>query len=93
MEITDIRIRKATANDKIKAYVSVTFDDCFAVHDIKIIKGRDGFFIAMPNSKTTAGDYKDVFHPINTEFRSVIQKKILGKYDSGNTTVDVSVEY
>jgi stage V sporulation protein G len=93
MEITDIRIRKAAENDKVKANVSVTFDDCFAVHDIKIMKGRDGFVIAMPNRKIATGEYKDVVHPINTEFRSIIQKKILEKYDSENKADDISVGY
>ena len=81
MEITDIVIRKVTNNDKLKAYVTVTFDDCFAVYNIKIIKSRDGLFIAMPSRKTAAGEYKDVVHPINPKFRAEIQKKILEKYD------------
>ena len=81
MEITDIVIRKITDDGKLKAYVTVTFDDCFVVHNIKIINGHDGFFIAMPSRKTASGEYKDVVHPINPEFRTEIQKKILEKYD------------
>jgi len=81
MEITEIMVRKVADDGKVKAYVTVTFDDCFVVHNIKIINGHDGFFIAMPSRKTAAGEYKDVAHPINPEFRAKIQKKILEKYD------------
>ena len=93
MEITDIRIRKVIDNLKMKAYVTVTFDDCFVVHNVKIIKGQDGFFIAMPSRKTASGEYKDVAHPINPNFRAEMQEKILEKYDSGNIADDLSVEY
>ena len=93
MEITDIRIRKVADNPKMKAYVTVTFDDCFVVHNVKIIKGQDGFFIAMPSRKTATGEYKDVAHPINPNFRAEMQEKILEKYDSGNIADDISVEY
>ena len=84
MELTDIKVRKEAYNDKLKAYVTVTFDDCFVVHNIKVIEGRDGFFIAMPSRKTAAGEYKDVAHPITPEFRTEIQKRILEEYESSN---------
>lgn len=84
MEITDIRVRKVTGGGKPKAYVTVTFDDCFVVHNIKIIEGKTGIFIAMPSRKTRAGEYKDVAHPIHPEFRAELQKRILEKYDSGD---------
>ncbi|MDR0323790.1 MAG: septation regulator SpoVG [Treponema sp.] len=84
MEITDIRVRKVTGGGKPKAYVTVTFDDCFVVHNIKIIEGKTGVFIAMPSRKTRAGEYKDVAHPIHPEFRAELQKRILEKYDSGD---------
>ena len=92
MEITDIRVRKVTSEGKLKAYVTVTFDDCFVVHNVKIIEGKTGVFIAMPSRKTRAGDYKDVAHPIHPEFRAEMQQKILDKYDSGNVQDDESVE-
>jgi stage V sporulation protein G len=92
MEITDIRVRKVTGEGKLKAYVTVTFDDCFVVHNVKIIEGKSGVFIAMPSRKTRAGEYKDVAHPINPEFRAGLQKKILEHYDSGNVEDDLSVE-
>ena len=81
MEITDIRIRRVGADGKLKAYVTVTFDDCFVVHNVKVIEGKNGAFIAMPSRKTKAGDYKDVAHPINSEFRNVLQDKILDAYN------------
>jgi len=92
MEITDIRIRKVTSEGKLKAYVTVTFDDCFVVHNVKIIEGKSGVFIAMPSRKTRAGEYKDVAHPIHPEFRASLQKKILEVYDSGNVEDDPGVE-
>ena len=80
MEITDIRIRRVGAEGKLKAYVTVTFDDCFVVHNVKVIEGKNGAFIAMPSRKTKAGDYKDVAHPINSDFRNALQEKILEAY-------------
>lgn len=81
MEITDIRVRKVNTDGKLKAYVTVTFDDCFVVHNVKVIQGESGVFIAMPSRRTKSGEYKDVAHPINTEFRNKLQDKILEEYD------------
>ena len=81
MEITDIRIRRVGADGKLKAYVTVTFDDCFVVHNIKVIEGKNGAFIAMPSRKTKTGEYKDVAHPINSDFRSRLQTDILSAYE------------
>ena len=92
MEITDIRVRKVAGEGKLKAYVTITFDNCFVVHNVKIIEGKTGVFIAMPSRKTRAGDYKDVAHPITPEFRADMQKKVLDKYDSGAVVDDNSVE-
>jgi len=80
MEITDIRIRKVAADGKLKAYVTVTFDDCFVVHNVKVIEGKNGAFIAMPSRKTKTGEYKDVAHPINSDFRGMLQSRILDEY-------------
>jgi len=82
MEITDIRIRQMTHDEKMKAVVSVTFDNCFVVHDIKIIDGQDRLFIAMPSRKTPDNEYKDIAHPINMETRELLQSRILEKYQS-----------
>lgn len=82
MEITDIRIRRVEAEGKLRAYVTVTFDDSFVVHNVKIIDGRNGAFIAMPSRKTKTGEYKDVAHPINSDFRGRLQERILEEYSA-----------
>lgn len=82
MNITDIRIRKITSEGKMKAIVSVTIDDMFVVHDMKVIEGQNGLFVAMPSRKTPDGEYKDIAHPINTEAREMIQGKILEAYEN-----------
>ena len=82
MEITDIRTRQITQEGKMKAVVSVTFDNCFVVHDIKIIEGTDKLFIAMPSRKTPENEYKDIAHPINMEMRELLQQRIIDKDES-----------
>ena len=81
MTITDVRIRKIATEVKMKAIVSVTFDNEFVVHDIKIIEGQNGLFIAMPSRKTPDGEFKDIAHPINTDTREKIQTSILEAYE------------
>jgi len=81
MEITDIRIKKVSTEGKLKAYVTVTFDDCFVVHNLKIISGKAGTFIAMPSRRTKTGEYKDIAHPINSAFRQSIQSRIITEYN------------
>lgn len=81
MEVTDVRIRKITEEGKMKAIVSVTFDDEFVVHDIKIIEGLNGLFIAMPSRKMADGEFRDIAHPINSETRSKIQDAIFEEYE------------
>ena len=80
MQITDVRIRKVEKEGKMKAVVSITIDEEFVVHDIKIIEGEKGLFIAMPSSKAADGEYRDIAHPINSDTRDRIQKLILEKY-------------
>ena len=82
MEITDIRIRKIDAEGKMKAVVSITFDNEFVVHDIKVIESQNGLFIAMPSRKTPDGEFRDIAHPINAAMREKIQTIILDKYQS-----------
>lgn len=82
MEITDIRIRRTNTEGKMKAVVSVTFDNALVVHDIKIIEGIEKMFIAMPSRKTMDGEYKDIAHPINTDMREKLQAAILDKYET-----------
>jgi stage V sporulation protein G len=83
MEITDIRIKRVESDNKLKAYVTITFDNCFVVHNLKIIMGQFGRFVAMPSRKTRDGEFKDIAHPINSEFRRRIQSRILEEFDKG----------
>lgn len=80
MQITDVRIRKVEKEGKMKAVVSITIDEEFVVHDIKIIEGEKGLFIAMPSRKAADGEYRDIAHPINSNTRDRIQNLILEKY-------------
>ncbi|MCD8372236.1 MAG: septation regulator SpoVG [Clostridia bacterium] len=81
MKISYVRIRLVSKEDnKLRAVASITIDDCFAVHDIKIIEGNDGVFIAMPSRKTNDGEYKDIAHPLNTETRDMIKQAVLKAY-------------
>ena len=81
MQISEIRIRKVAAEGKLKAYVTVTFDGCFVIHNVKIIEGKTGYFIAMPSRKTGDGEYKDIAHPIKTETREELIKVILSAFE------------
>ena len=81
MRITDVRVRKMTQDSKMKAIVSITIDDEFVVHDIKVIEGEKGLFIAMPSKKASDGEYRDIAHPINSETRDRIQSIILDSYE------------
>ena len=88
MEITDIRIRKVDTEGKLKAYVTLTFDGCFVVHNLKIISGQAGTFVAMPSRKTKNGEYKDIAHPINSDFRNILQTKILDEYNMLSSEIE-----
>lgn len=81
MQVTDVRVRKIAKESKMKAVVSITLDDEFVVHDIKIIEGDKGLFIAMPSKKAFDGEYRDIAHPINSQTREAIQKIILDSYE------------
>ncbi len=81
MQITDIRVRRIVKEGKMKAVVSITLDDEFVVHDIKVIEGDRGLFIAMPSKKVSDGEFRDIAHPINSSTRDAIQKQILESYE------------
>ena len=82
MKITDIRIRLIpNTESKLKAVASITIDECFVVHDIKVLEGNQGYFVSMPTRKTPEGEYKDVAHPINTPTREEINRLVLAKYE------------
>ena len=82
MTISDVRVRLVKKEDsKLKAVASVTFDDCFVVHDIKVISGNEGYFIAMPSKKTNEGEFRDIAHPIKTETREELIKAVLAAFE------------
>lgn len=81
MTITDVRVRKITKESKMKAVVSITIENEFVVHDIKVIEGEKGLFIAMPSKKAADGEYRDIAHPISSETREMLQKLILERYE------------
>lgn len=84
MQITDVRIRKVAKEGKMKAVVSITINNEFVVHDIKVIEGEKGLFIAMPSRKAADGEYRDIAHPINSDTRNMIQTLILEQYEAMN---------
>jgi stage V sporulation protein G len=80
MNVTDVRIRKINLEGKMKAIVSVTFDDAFVVHDVKVVEGQNGLFVAMPSRKTPEGEFRDIAHPISSSARELIQSAVLKAY-------------
>lgn len=92
VEITDIRVRKINAEGKMKAVVSVTFDNAIVIHDIKIIEGQEKLFIAMPSRKTPDGEFKDIAHPINAQMRQSLEDAILDKYETALTEEPTEVD-
>lgn len=92
MQITDVRVRKITKEGKMKAVVSITLDDEFVVHDIKVIEGEKGLFIAMPSKKAADGEHRDIAHPISSSVRERIQRTILESYQRAMETPDDSPE-
>ena len=82
MQVTDVRVRRIEKEGKMKAIVSITLDNEFVIHDIKVIEGEKGLFIAMPSKKALDGEYRDIAHPINSDTRDIIQKSILQEYEA-----------
>ncbi len=96
MEITEVRVFPVN-EDKLKAYVTITFDNCFVIRDLKIINGNSGYFVAMPSKKRKDGTFKDTAHPLNNETRDMIESKVLAEYEralkeAGTPTSDINVE-
>ena len=81
MNITDVRVKKLDVESKIKAIVSITFDDVFVVHGLKVLEGEAGLFVVMPSKKSADGEYKDIAHPLNQELRDEINKKVVEAYN------------
>lgn len=82
MEVTDVRLRRVTSEGKMRAIASITFDDEFVVHDVRIIDGNNGLFVAMPSKRTADGEFKDIAHPINSNTREKIQVAVLKVYEA-----------
>ena len=80
MNVTDVRVRKVLSDGKMKAIVSVTLDDMFVIHDVKVVEGQNGLFVAMPSRKTPSGEFRDIAHPINSSAREIIQNAVLDAY-------------
>lgn len=92
MQITDVRVRKTTKEGRMKAIVSITLDDEFVVHDIKVIEGDKGLFTAMPSKRASDGEYRDIAHPINSSARESIQRIILDSYEKALELPDEGTE-
>lgn len=92
MQITDVRVRKVSKEGKMKAVVSITIDNDFVIHDIKVIEGDKGLFIAMPSRKAGDGEYRDIAHPINSDTREMIQRIILERYEVAALENDTELE-
>ena len=92
MQITDVRVRKVAKEGKLKAVVSITIDDEFVVHDIKVIEGHNGLFIAMPSRKVGEGNFRDIAHPINAEMRQVLEDAVLKAYHEALAQLEVAAE-
>ncbi len=82
MNITDVRVRKINQDGKMKAIVSVTIDDAFVIHDVKVVEGQNGLFVAMPSRKTPEGEFRDIAHPITSSAREIIQTAVLEAYQN-----------
>ena len=91
MKITDVRIRLKDEN-KLKGVASITIDECFVIHDIKVIEGKDGLFISMPSKKLSDGQHKDIAHPINTETREALKEAVLEAYNKALSAKSESAE-
>lgn len=92
MKITDVRVRKLTDEGKMKCIVSLTFDNLFVVHDIKVIEGHNGLFIAMPSRKIGEGNFRDIAHPINAEMRQMLEDEVLKAYYEAVSQLEVAAE-
>ncbi len=92
MVITDVRIRKLHSEGRMKAIVSITFDDAFAVHDIKVVEGDKGLFVAMPSKRMPDGEYKDIAHPISSGVREMVQSAVLKEYEIALAAAEAAAE-
>lgn len=87
MKVTDVRLRKIASDSRMKALVSITLDDAFVIHDLRVIEGNNGLFVAMPSKRTPDGEFRDIAHPINSEMRQEIQAAVMKVYDETEEVV------
>ncbi len=92
MQVTDVRIRKINQEGKMKAIVSVTLNDAFVVHDVKVVEGQSGLFVAMPSKRMPDGEFKDIAHPISQEARRIIQESVLSAYEEAEQAQAAAAE-
>lgn len=92
MQVTDVRIRKINQEGKMKAIVSVTLNEAFVVHDVKVVEGQSGLFVAMPSKRMPDGEFKDIAHPISQEARRIIQEAVLYAYDEAEQEIRAQAE-
>ncbi|KIL53705.1 septation protein spoVG [Jeotgalibacillus alimentarius] len=85
MEVTDVRLRRVSSDGRMRAIASITLNGVFVVHDIRVIDGNNGLFVAMPSKRTPDGEFRDIAHPINAEMRDIIQRSVLAEYDRDST--------
>ena len=93
MEVTDVGLRRVSSEGKMRAIASITFDDEFVVHDVRISEGNNGLFVAMPSKRTADGEFRDIAHPINSQTREKIQTAVLGEYEAREKADSDSVKY
>ncbi|MEX6013132.1 septation regulator SpoVG [Mammaliicoccus sciuri] len=87
MKVTDVRLRKIQTDGRMKALVSITLDDAFVIHDLRVIEGNSGLFVAMPSKRTPDGEFRDIAHPINSEMRQEIQEAVMKVYDETDEVI------
>lgn len=92
MNVTDVRVRKLMGEGKMKAIVSITFDDCFVVHDVKVIEGQNGLFVAMPSRKMPDGTFRDIAHPISQEVRDSISDRVIEFYYAALAQAEAGID-
>lgn len=86
MEVTNVRVKKIENKNRLKAVATVTFDDCFVIHELRMIEGKNGLFVAMPSKQNTRGEYRDVCHPITKELRQIIEETVIHAYNNAELT-------
>ncbi len=93
MEITDVRLRRVSTEGKMRAIASITINEAFVVHDVRIIDGNNGLFVAMPSKRTSDGEFRDIAHPINSETREIIQNAVIKEYEAREESEENIISY